>query len=98
MDLGLKNKVALVAGSSSGLGEAVAKVLACEGASLILCARSADKLSDSFYLGILEIRVFSRRCSGIIVAAQKITLSAHHGSLSAYLTLSHGFKLIYLNL
>jgi len=46
MDLGLKNKVALVAGSSSGLGEAVAKELAGEGASLVLCARSGDKLEQ----------------------------------------------------
>lgn len=44
MDFGLKNKVALVAGSSSGLGEAIARELASEGASLVLCARSADKL------------------------------------------------------
>lgn len=44
MDLGLKNKIALVGGSSAGLGEAIAKALAAEGASVVLCARSADKL------------------------------------------------------
>lgn len=38
MDLGLKGKVALVAGSSSGLGEAVARSLSAEGASLALCS------------------------------------------------------------
>ena len=31
MDLGLKNKVAIICGSSSGLGEAVAKSLSAEG-------------------------------------------------------------------
>ena len=41
MDLGLKDKVALVAASSEGLGRAVAEELAAEGAALILCARSA---------------------------------------------------------
>ena len=44
MDLGLKGKVAFVGGASSGLGEAVARGLAAEGANLILCARHEDKL------------------------------------------------------
>src|SRR3954447_6129324 len=44
MDLGLKDKVALVAASSQGLGRAVAEELAAEGASLVLCARDAHTL------------------------------------------------------
>ena len=44
MDLGLRGKVALVTASSQGLGRAVAEELAMEGASLILCARSEEKL------------------------------------------------------
>ena len=44
MDLGLTDKVALVAASSRGLGRAVAEELAREGAHLILCARGADAL------------------------------------------------------
>jgi 3-oxoacyl-[acyl-carrier protein] reductase len=47
MDLGLKNKVALVAASSRGLGRAVAEELANEGASLILCARDAEALGQT---------------------------------------------------
>ncbi|MGA2132843.1 MAG: SDR family oxidoreductase [Bryobacteraceae bacterium] len=39
MDLGLKDRVALVAASSQGLGKAVALGLAREGAKLALCAR-----------------------------------------------------------
>ncbi len=39
MDLGLRGKTALVAAASQGLGFAVAKELASEGASLILCSR-----------------------------------------------------------
>ena len=46
MDLGLKDKVALVAASSRGLGRAVAEELAAEGASLILCARGEQLLDD----------------------------------------------------
>ena len=44
MDLGLKDRVALVAASSQGLGKAVAMGLAREGAKLALCARSQDSL------------------------------------------------------
>src|SRR5438270_13677941 len=40
MDLGLKDRVALVAASSQGLGKAVALGLAREGAKLALCART----------------------------------------------------------
>ncbi len=44
MDLGLKDKVALVAASSQGLGKAVALGLAREGAKLALCARDRGAL------------------------------------------------------
>ena len=47
MDLGLTNKVALVAAGSRGLGRAVAEELAAEGASLVLCAREAQTLSET---------------------------------------------------
>jgi 3-oxoacyl-[acyl-carrier protein] reductase len=44
MDLGLKDRVALVAASSQGLGLAVAMGLAKEGAKLALCSRNAKAL------------------------------------------------------
>ncbi|HWC95760.1 MAG TPA: SDR family oxidoreductase [Candidatus Sulfopaludibacter sp.] len=44
MDLGLKDRVALVAASSQGLGKAVAFGLAREGAKLALCARTDSEL------------------------------------------------------
>jgi 3-oxoacyl-[acyl-carrier protein] reductase len=47
MDLGLRDKVALVAASSRGLGRAVAEELAREGMSLVLCARGADALRET---------------------------------------------------
>jgi 3-oxoacyl-[acyl-carrier protein] reductase len=44
MDMGLKDRVALVAASSTGLGKAVALGLAREGAKLALCARTQTTL------------------------------------------------------
>lgn len=43
MDLGLKGKVALVGGSSRGLGYACARELAREGARVSLCSRDGDQ-------------------------------------------------------
>jgi 3-oxoacyl-[acyl-carrier protein] reductase len=45
LDLGLQNKVALVAGGSSGLGLATAKELAREGAHIAIGARDRDRLA-----------------------------------------------------
>lgn len=45
MDLGLRGKVALVAASSKGLGRAVARELALEGASVAMCARGESELN-----------------------------------------------------
>jgi len=42
VDLGLSGKVALVTGSTSGLGLASAKALAAEGVSVAICGRRAD--------------------------------------------------------
>lgn len=46
MDLGLRGKVALVAGSSRGLGRAVAEELAREGCALVLCSRDEDEIGS----------------------------------------------------
>ena len=47
MELGLKNKVALVLASSKGLGRAVAIELAREGAKVIICGTDAKALKDT---------------------------------------------------
>ena len=47
MDLGLKGKVAIVAGASRGIGKAIAKSLADEGCRLVLCARGEDTLQET---------------------------------------------------
>jgi 3-oxoacyl-[acyl-carrier protein] reductase len=47
MDLGLNGKVALVGGSSRGLGRAAAEELAAEGAAVVLCARNAEAVWEA---------------------------------------------------
>lgn len=46
MELELKGKRAFVAGSSDGIGRAVAEGLAAEGMAVMLCARTEAKLKD----------------------------------------------------
>ncbi|HHL4082260.1 MULTISPECIES: SDR family NAD(P)-dependent oxidoreductase [unclassified Burkholderia] len=43
MDLNLRGKRALVTGSTAGLGEAIAKMLAAEGATVVVHGRSGDR-------------------------------------------------------
>jgi 3-oxoacyl-[acyl-carrier protein] reductase len=45
MELGLKNRIAIVAAASRGLGRACALELAREGATVVICARDLDRLS-----------------------------------------------------
>jgi 3-oxoacyl-[acyl-carrier protein] reductase len=47
MDLGLKDRVAMVAGASRGLGFAVAQALAAEGARVSVCSRKASAIQQA---------------------------------------------------
>lgn len=47
MDLGLKGKVAMVAGASRGLGYAVARALAAEGVSVSMSSRNEQAIVDA---------------------------------------------------
>jgi 3-oxoacyl-[acyl-carrier protein] reductase len=47
VDLGLKDKVAIVTGSSRGLGLASARALAAEGCRVCLCARKLSRLEEA---------------------------------------------------
>ncbi|MBU4016727.1 SDR family NAD(P)-dependent oxidoreductase, partial [Patescibacteria group bacterium] len=47
MNLGLKNKVAIVLGASKGLGKACAKALALEGSQVVIGSRDEKILKDT---------------------------------------------------
>jgi 3-oxoacyl-[acyl-carrier protein] reductase len=47
LDLGIKDRVAIVTGSSQGIGKAIATSLAKEGAKTVICARSPEKLRSA---------------------------------------------------
>jgi 3-oxoacyl-[acyl-carrier protein] reductase len=47
MDLGLRDRVAIVAAASKGLGRAVAEELAREGAEIAICSRTASDLEKA---------------------------------------------------
>jgi 3-oxoacyl-[acyl-carrier protein] reductase len=68
MDLGLRDRVAIVAASSEGLGRAVAMGLAKEGAKLALCARTKATL-DATAAAI-------RNVAGVEVLAMPVDVTA----------------------
>ncbi len=69
MDLGIKDRVAVVAASSQGLGKAVAQGLAREGAKLALCARTEATLKTTAE----EIR----KKSGVEVLARPVDVTVY---------------------
>jgi NAD(P)-dependent dehydrogenase (short-subunit alcohol dehydrogenase family) len=44
MDLGLKNKVAVITGGTAGIGKALAMTYLAEGAKVVVCGRSPERL------------------------------------------------------
>jgi 3-oxoacyl-[acyl-carrier protein] reductase len=66
MDLGLKDRVALVTGSSRGIGKAIALGLAREGCHVAICARGAEAL---------EATAGELRTTGVRVHAAAVDLA-----------------------
>lgn len=80
METGLKDRVAIVAGSSQGIGRATAFAFAAEGAAVALCARREDELEKT----ATEIR--SRH--NVDVFTQSFDV-AHDGAVRAFVTAVH---------
>jgi NAD(P)-dependent dehydrogenase (short-subunit alcohol dehydrogenase family) len=62
MDLGLKDKVAIVTGSSRGIGRAIALALADEGCHVVLSARGEERLRETE----AEVRAKGVRALGVV--------------------------------
>jgi 3-oxoacyl-[acyl-carrier protein] reductase len=65
MDLALTDKVAIVTGSSRGLGLAAARALVVEGCRVTICARGSERLAEA----ALEVESGARR-PNMVVAVQ----------------------------
>jgi 3-oxoacyl-[acyl-carrier protein] reductase len=65
MDLGLTDKVAVITGSSRGIGLASARALVAEGCRVVLCARGAEQLAEA----ALEVEATAKR-PGMIATVQ----------------------------
>ncbi len=72
MDLGLDGKVALVTGSSRGLGLASVRALAAEGCRVCLCARGEAGLRA----GAEQVRAVARDPAGVMAVAADLATSA----------------------
>lgn len=62
MNLGIKNKTALVTGSSRGIGKSCAISLAKEGANVVICGREEKTLTNS----LVELKRINENTIGIV--------------------------------
>jgi 3-oxoacyl-[acyl-carrier protein] reductase len=72
MDLELKDKVAIVTGSSRGLGLAAARSLAAEGCRVCLCARTASRLEQAAH----EVKSSARQPDDVLAVAADVSTAA----------------------
>jgi NAD(P)-dependent dehydrogenase (short-subunit alcohol dehydrogenase family) len=81
MDLGLRDKVAVITGGSIGIGLAVAKCFAAEGAHVVIAARNAERLEAAHaeILASAKVRAVAVPCdvataagvANLVAAAEK---------------------------
>lgn len=69
MDLGLRDKFALVTGGSHGIGRAIALALAAEGCNVAICARNAERVRQT------TREIEARGVAGIGISADVMTVA-----------------------
>jgi 3-oxoacyl-[acyl-carrier protein] reductase len=72
LDLHLADKVAVVTGSSRGLGLASAKALLAEGCRVCLCARGAERLAEA----AVEVEAIAKRPNMVIAVQADVSTAA----------------------
>jgi 3-oxoacyl-[acyl-carrier protein] reductase len=72
MDLGLSDRVALITGSSRGLGLAAARALVVEGCRVCICARGAERLSEA----AVEVDAAARRPNMVLGVQADVSTAA----------------------
>jgi 3-oxoacyl-[acyl-carrier protein] reductase len=72
MDLGLTDKVAIVTGSSRGLGLASARALVAEGCRVCLCARGEERLAEA----AVEVEAAAKRPNMVCAVQADVSTEA----------------------
>jgi len=95
MDLKIKNKIAVVAAASKGLGKAVAEALAAEGVNLAICSRdktrideTAQYLKTTHHVDVLPLVCDVTDPTGITSLKEKVT--EHFGACHILFTNAGG--------
>jgi 3-oxoacyl-[acyl-carrier protein] reductase len=86
MNLELDAKVALITGSSRGLGLASARALVAEGCRVCLCARGEEQLAKA----AAELRAMTARADAVVAVAADLTTPAGIDDVFARLFLEFG--------
>ena len=72
MDLGLNDKVAIVTGSSRGLGLASARALVAEGCRVCMCARGPERLAEA----AVEVEAVAKRPQMVLAVQADLSTPA----------------------